>query len=233
MAFLIGVILLIVFILGFYLYIKRKIKDISVKYLGGNSIRKIIEEARLEDEEVPKSLASMESIYLDIIKKDFPEVNINELKRKSEALIMDVYIAIEEKNPDKIENEKIRNFVRRRIKDLGDITVEYKDMTINKTVVSKYEKNSGVATIRTDTSFWYYEIKGNSKKKVQDRVRCEYIYVIDSSKIADKDKQVYGISCPNCGSPITSLGYKSCSYCGSRVVDVVSKVFLINDLVRY
>lgn len=95
MAFLIGVILLIVFILGFYLYIKRKIKDISVKYLGGNSIRKIIEEARLEDEEVPKSLASMESIYLDIIKKDFPEVNINELKRKSEALIMDVYIAIE------------------------------------------------------------------------------------------------------------------------------------------
>ena len=34
-------------------------------------------------------------------------------------------------------------------------------------------------------------------------------------------------------STITSLGEKSCSYCGSGVVDIVNKVWIINDLVQY
>ena len=232
MPFLIGVIILIIFIVGIYLYIRKKLKDISNRYLGGQKIGDIIEKARLEDEEVPKSLASMESVYLDVIKKDFPEVNINELKRKSEKLIIDTYMAIENKDLSKISNEKIKSFVKSRIDDLGKESIKYEELTINKTVISKYEKNSGMATMRIDTSFWYYETYGTKpKKKVQDRVRCEFIYVIDSSKIADVKAIV--LNCANCGSPITSLGYKTCSYCGSGVMDIVNKVWLINDLVRY
>lgn len=82
MFFLIGVILLIAFVVTGYFFIKKKLRDVSNRYLGGSSLKEIIEEARLEDEEVPKSLASMESVYLDIIKKDFPDVNINELKEE-------------------------------------------------------------------------------------------------------------------------------------------------------
>lgn len=232
MYFLIGVIILIVFIVGGYFFIKRKLKEVSNRYLGGSNLKEIIEEARLEDEEVPKSLASMESIYLDIIKRDFPDVNINELKRKNETTIIDTYMAIEKKDVSEIYNDKIRSFVNSRINDLGNESVNYLELTINRTVISKYEKNSGVATMHLDTSFWYYEKRSNgSRKKVQDRVRCEYIYVIDSSKV--EDVKAIGLSCPNCGSPITSLGHKTCSYCGSGVVDIVSKVWLINDLVRY
>lgn len=232
MPFLIGVIILIIFIVGVYLYIRKKLKDISNKYLGGKRIGEILEAARLEDEEVPKSLASMENVYLDVIKKDFPEININELKRKSEKLIMDTYMAIENKDLSKISNEKIKSFVKSRIDDLGKDSIKYEELTINKTVISKYEKNSGVATMRIDTSFWYYETYGlNQRKKIQDRVRCEFIYVIDSSKLSNV--KAIGLNCPNCGSPITSLGYKTCSYCGSGVMDIVNKVWLINDLVRY
>lgn len=147
-------------------------------------------------------------------------------------MIINTYMAIENKDISKVDNEKIKSFVKSIINDLGNEKIKYEELTINKTVISKYEKNSGVATMKIDTSFWYYEKRSDgTRKKVQDRVRCEYIYVIDASKIADS--KVIGISCPNCGSPITSLGHKSCSYCGSGVVDIVSKVWLINDLVRY
>ena len=125
MPFLIGVIILIIFIVGIYLYIRKKLKDISNRYLGGQKIGDIIEKARLEDEEVPKSLASMESVYLDVIKKDFPEVNINELKRKSEKLIIDTYMAIENKDLSKISKEKIKRYVKSRIDDLVKESIKY------------------------------------------------------------------------------------------------------------
>lgn len=233
MWFLIGVVILIGFVVFCYFFVKRKLNDISNKYLGGSNLKTIFEEARIQDEEVPKSLSSMDSIYLEQIRKDFPDVNINELKRMSEKEIINTYRAIENKNVSTIKNEKIKSFVSSVIDDLGDISVSYDDLTIHKTVVSKYEKNGGVATIYFSTSFQYFERKNDgSSKKVQDRVKCEYIYVIDETKV-DNSKKVLGISCPNCGSPITSLGNKNCSYCGSSVIDVVKKTWIINDLVRY
>lgn len=233
MWFLIGVVILILFVVFCYFFVKKKLRDISNRYLGGSNLKTIFEEARIQDEEVPKSLSSMDSIYLEQIKKDFPNVNINELKRMSEKEIINAYSAIENKDASGIKNEKIKSFVNSAIDDLGNIDVSYENLTIHKTVVSKYEKSDGVATIYLATSFQYFERKSNgSSKKVQDRVKCEYIYVIDSTKV-DMSKKVLGISCPNCGSPVTSLGDKNCSYCGSSVIDVVRKVWIINDLVRY
>ena len=233
MWFLIGVIIFILFIVFCYFFVKRKLQNLSNKYLGGYNIKEILEDARLEDEEVPKSLSGMDSIYLEQIRRDFPNVNVNELKRMCEKEILNTYRAIENKNTSNIKNEKIKSFVESRIDDLGEVNIKYNDLVIHRTVISKYEKNSGIATICFATSFQYMlEKSDGSLKKIQDRVRCEYIYVIDSSKL-DKDINVLGISCPNCGSPITSLGEKTCSYCGSGVVDIVSKVWIINDLVQY
>lgn len=233
MWFFIGVIVLILFILFLYFWGKRKFRDLSNKYLGGMSLKNIFEEARIQDEEVPKSLSSMDSIYLEQIRKDFPDVNINELKRSSEKEIINVYRAIENKDVSGITNGKIRSFVSSIIDDLGDKYITYDALTIHKTVISKYEKVGGVATIYFSTSFQYIEKDSNgNSKKVQDRVRCEYIYVIDVKKV-DVSMKVLGINCPNCGSPITSLGEKHCSYCGSGIVDIIDKVWTINDLVRY
>ena len=233
MWFLIGVVIFICFVVFCYFFIKRKLQNLSNKYLGGYNIKEVIEEARIEDEEVPKSLSGMDSIYLDQIRRDFPDVNVNELKRMCEKEILNTYRAIENKDTRNINNEKIKSFVKSKIDDLGNENIKYNDLTIHRTVIAKYEKNQGIATIYFATSFQYIVEKSDgSTKKVQDRVKCEYIYVIDSSKV-QSDINVLGISCPNCGSPITSLGEKSCSYCGSGVVDIVNKVWIINDLVQY
>ena len=56
------------------------------------------------------------------------------------------------------------------------------------------------------------------------------IYIYDSKDIKDK----YGVSlnCKNCGGPIKELGTKTCPYCGTGVVDIMSKTWEINDLYR-
>lgn len=233
MYFLIGIVILILFVIFCYFFVKRKIKLFTLKYLGTSDIKGAIEAAQIEDQEVPKSLSSMDSIYLEQINRDFPDVNINELKRMSEKVIIDCYNAIELKDSSNIKNEKIKSFVNSMINDLGNDSASYDSIKIHKTVVSRYENSAGLATIHFSSSYEYFYKRGNSiSKKVQDRCRVEYIYVIDVDKVSDSQK-VFGLNCPNCGSPIKKLGIKNCSYCGTSIINIVSKSWNCNDIVRY
>ena len=56
--------------------------------------------------------------------------------------------------------------------------------------------------------------------------------IIDENEV-DVSSKVLGLHCPNCGSPITTLGEKQCSYCGSAVLEIISKVFTCNDITKY
>lgn len=232
MPFLIGVIILITFITIIYIYIRIKIKKTLNKY-GLNSINEIIEKARLEDEELPKSLSSMDSIYMPRFKEDFPSVNINELKRTSEKIILEALNAIETKNSKNIKNEKVKAFVDSKIEDLKKSNIKYDSIKIHKTVVSKYEKEKTVATLYLSTSLEYFYHKDNSiKKKVQDRFKLEFIYIIDASNI-EEDKRAFAINCPNCGSPIRNIKTKNCEYCGSNIIDIVKRAWICNDIIEY
>lgn len=229
MGFLIGILILILFIVFCYFFIKRKLKLI----LGTGNIRKIMEEARLEDQEVPKSLSSMDSVYLEQIKKDFPDININELKRMVEKVVLDVYMAIEKKDSSGLSGDKIKSFANSLINDNMGKDIRYDNFKFHNTVVSKYQKSNGIATIYFGTNFEYiYKEYNKIDKKIQDRAKVEYIYVYDTSLVSD-NKKTLGVNCPNCGSTIIDLGNKNCKYCGSLIVDIVKKVWICNDIVKY
>lgn len=227
MIFLIGVLILIIFIVFCYLFIKRKIEGIF-----GTDLGEIIKQARIEDEQIPKSLSSMDSIYMDQIIRDFPSININELKRKCEEHILEFFTSIEKKDSSKIQCSKVRKSCNKIISSYENCEVKYNNFKIHNTVVSKYSNNNGIATIYFASSFEYILVINDKEKKVQDRARIEYIYVVDSEKV-DSSKKLLGLNCPNCGSPITSLGNKSCSYCGTGIVELISKVWNYNDMIRY
>ncbi len=230
MAFLIGVIILIIFIIFLYLFVKFKIKSfLSGLGYSDYNLKDIVESAKLEDQEVPKSLASMDRLYLEQIKRDFPQININILKRQSEKVIIDCFKAIEEKDSSTFTG-KIKSFIENNVAEYND--VKFTNFKIHNTVVSKYENSDGIATIYFSSSFEYILLKNGESKKIQDRVKTEFIYVFDKDRV-DLDKKVLGINCPNCGSPITSLGLKKCSYCGGIVKEIISKVFTCNDIIRY
>ena len=147
MYFLIGVILLMVFCIVGYFFIKFRIRRFLHQFgFSGMSLKDIIEEARLEDQEVPKSLSSMDRIYLEQIGKDFSKLNINELKRSSEKVILDCYNAIENKNSSKLYG-KIKSFVDCKIDDYKDMDISFEGIKIHNTVISNYKKEKGIATI--------------------------------------------------------------------------------------
>lgn len=232
MAFLIGVIILIIFLIIVYIIAKRKIRNFTIKYFGTTNINRIIEQEKIMDEELPKSLSNMDSIYLDKIKKDFPELNINELKSEAEKVILECFNSFEKKDIKylKVKNKKIQEYVINKIDDIKENNLSYKNIKIHKTVISKYEKSSSISTIYFQTALQYdYKENNNNYRLKQDRITTEYIYVINEDKLAKNIKAI-GLNCPNCGAPIKTLNNKVCTYCGSGVLDIVKKSFTINNI---
>lgn len=232
MKFLIGVIILITFLLFVYFYFRYKFRKIAKHYLGTTDIKKVLEKVELENENTPKSLGSMDSIYLDNLKHDFKDININELKRLAESVILEIFNCLQTKDLSKLstKNEKIIAYVKNKLNDFQDTDIS--NMKIHQTVLNKYEKEKGIATIYLATSFEYFKKENGIKKKVQKRIKTEYIYVIDSNQVKGSLKAL-GLNCPNCGAPIKSLAKKVCSYCQTGIVDLVKKSFVLNDIYEY
>lgn len=222
MWFLLGVLILISFIIFVYIYLKNKVKEIL-----GSDLKDIIKQARLEDEELPKSVSNMDSIYMDGLLKDFPEININEIKRLAETNILDILNAVELNNTDKLKG-KMKVLAQTKIEDNKDKKINYDNIKFHKTVLSKYQRNKEIATIIIGCSFEYML----NDKKVQDRAKVEFVYIIDEQEI-DPNQKLIGLNCPNCGSPIKTLGNKYCSYCKTGIKDLVKKSWTCNDVTFY
>ena len=224
MFFLIGVGILV----GAYIVFRKDIK----KFVNTTSdLMDMIKNERLKDETEPKSLSSMDSIYLTQIKKDFPDININEMKREAEKVILDCFNAVEKKDSSGFK-DKLKSFVDEMINDYSDKNIKFNKFKFHKTVVSNYNKDGIVATIRFGSSFEYFLDIDGEDKRIQDRAKVEFIYVIDANEVSE-DKKSLNLHCPNCNSPVTSLGHKTCSYCGTRIVELIKRVFVCNDIKRY
>lgn len=164
-----------------------------------------VQDGELQQEEQPKSLGGMTSIYLPQILRDFPEFNWEELRAAVEAKVQ---IFLETQN----------------VKAAGTVR-------IHKTVISRYQKYGGTASILCETAAEYWPqaetgyVTGGSAHKGQKNQKmmsaqahkkqtvceAELIYVYDSGLSG----AAASVVCPNCGAPVEQLGIKQCRYCGS------------------
>ncbi len=76
--------------------------------------------------------------------------------------------------------------------------------------------------------------RGKRKSEIRDKIRkeqtrynMELIYIQDLSKIKELATAV-GVTCPNCGAPITRLGSKFCEYCGTGITPVDVRVWKLH-----
>ena len=227
------IVLLILIIIFFVL--KKKFQSFLLKYFNTTDLNKVIEESEWEAENTPKSVYGMESVYKDRILKDFPEVNLNEIKSMVEKSVLDTFQAIE--NGDitdfKYNSNKAIAFVKSRIDDYKDKEVKFDQIRFHKTVLSKYENKNGVATMYFQTSLEYYLTTNKKRrKKVQDRYKVDFVYIVDSNQVSDNEKAL-GLNCPNCGAPISDVGVKTCKYCGSGALEIVNRVWTFNNIENY
>ena len=214
--------------------IKNKISDFLMKYFGTSDLSKAIEISEIENSEIPKSISSMEPLLIDRIKNDFPDLNINELKSMAENAILDCFKAVECKKIDKkFDTDKVNSWVTSYINDVKDKNVHFDSIKFHRSAISRYEKKDGIVSMYINSSLeYYYGENGKRTKKIQDRFRLEFIYIIDSSKVI-LGKKGLGLNCPNCGAIIKSLGHKTCDYCGSYVKDIVKRTWYLNNIERF
>ena len=222
-------------IVFFIIFITRRVREFLMTYFHTTSLKQAIENSKIEDENTHKSISSMESIYLDKIERDFPDLNINELKSKAEANIINVLDTIESKDIKNLDNknEKVVAFTQHKIDDLNDKKVSIDNIKIHKTLLNKYELGNGIATITIASSLEYFYKKGSEVgHKIQTRFKTEFIYIVDASKLHNNVKGL-GLNCPNCGAPVKTLGHKHCEYCNTGIIEIVKKVWIINNINEY
>ena len=210
MKLIIALIILIVLI-GALCYAKKKLKELSLQLFGTESIQEGLEKQADEQALTPKSVCGMTRILEPQIEKDFPEFNWEELRAEVEQSVKEL---LETKN----------------VRSAGVVR-------IHKTVISRYQKYNGTASILCETAAEYWtkaENQENSQttarnvrqsakgqhgqndaaqqtRKKQTVCEAELIYVYNSSLSGTAASLV----CPNCGAPVEELGVKKCRYCGS------------------
>lgn len=123
---------------------------------------------------------------------------------------------------------------------------------IHKTVISRYQKYRGTASILCETAAEYWmetesqrnwkavacNVRQSAKersgqngtvqqiRKKQTVCEAELIYVYDSSMSGTAASLV----CPNCGAPVEQLGAKQCRYCGSILEVSGAKAWKIQNV---
>lgn len=230
MPFLIGVLILIGAVIFGYFFIKKKVRDFSAQFFGTSNIKSVIQKLEIEAEETPKSLTGMESLALPLLKEDFPELNINEMKAQCENKILECFKKVNEANTDEhFETQKIENWAKDKISK----STKYDSIKIHRTILNKYQKIDNIATLSFRTALQYiYSDNTVKNKKIQTRFETEFIYIIDSSKLSETQKGL-SLNCPNCGAPIKNLKEKYCVYCNCGIIDIVKKVWTFNNIKEF
>ncbi len=232
-----SIILILLIVIGMIVksYLNKG-KSFLRQYFGTSDLKEVLRQTKLDEENTPKSLSSMDSIYVPRIKKDFPELNINELRRISEKDIIYYLNSIEqgylEKDSEVILSDKVVSSIKSQISDFTDKNVRFDSIKIHRTAISAYSYDGYVATINFNSSVEYVFGLNGESKKVQTKFKTEFIYIVDTEKLPSNIKGL-GLNCPNCGAPIKSVGHKKCSYCGSGVVDIVKRNWILNDIRKY
>lgn len=219
------IILLISTIIITFWCIKKKIENLSLNIFGTKSLQEVFANQEKEYAETPKSLSGMDTILIPKINQDFPYLDINEMKSLAENAIL-LYLESVESNNLKLVNTspKLQNILNTKIKNIANNDEVYSNIKFHRTVVNKYNNSAGTCLITFQTSLEYICKKENLKKKIQTRYITEFIYIYDN-----KNNNI-SLNCPNCGAPIKNLGQKKCEYCGTGVVDILSKTWQLNDI---
>ena len=105
----------------------RKAKSTMKSLFGTDSISELIETRAEEEANTPKSVSGMTTVYAPLIQKDFPELNLIELKGIAEKHLL--------------AHLKKQNFVSARI---------------HKTVIFNYFKKSGTCVIVFQSGVQYF-----------------------------------------------------------------------------
>lgn len=232
-----GIILLcIVLVLaGIAIYVKNKVRKFSRQMFGTDSLTEGWKRQEEELSMTPASVSGMTRILEPQIQRDFPEFNWVQFKNKAEEALRLSLLAISMHSMEQMADmsDALKEQVQGRIleNEASGAREVYDRIRIHQTEIAKYEKKNGrcIITLQSAVEHIHYKEKegrflsGRKELLEQTKYNTELMYIQDENR-ANENHGV-GLTCPNCGAPIKTLGVKRCEYCGSEVVPINMQVW--------
>ena len=91
------ILLIVAGLIFLYFSIKNKIEFFSRRIFGTRNIIEGFNKQEIEYENTPKSLSGMDAVLIPKINKDFPSINIDELKKTAENAIILYFESLKDK----------------------------------------------------------------------------------------------------------------------------------------
>lgn len=217
-------------------------RAISTALSSARAVKRVLEQQADMLEETPKSVSGMTKVFLPQIERDFPEFHWEEFRQKTENMLKAVLRAVDAQDASYLADASgdLRRQVELKLEDLRSAgqREHFKNITVHRTEIAHYRKEGGLCAIVVQSAVGYLHytedekgelVSGNRERKVQTKYNTELVYIQDVSKLADGATAV-GVTCPNCGAPVTRLGSKFCEYCGAGLREVSVRVWSLNKI---
>ncbi len=228
-----------VFVINTKNSIKKAYKDV----VGDQKLADIIQDVEWVESSRPKQVASATNLYMPMIRLHFPHFNWSEYQLKAKNTIKSMLLAMSNHDlsllPQDV-NEDLKNQVILSIQDdeNGGVRTIYDDITVHEVEIVNYKRHSGNCVIKMQASVgcmtWKerdgHMFEGSKVDLKQSKYSFELIYIQDSEKANQTKDTAAGVTCPNCGAPVTSLGSKKCDFCGAALEEYNSKVWRFGTL---
>ena len=231
-------ILAVLLFIALWVYLKIKI---MLRRAGIKNIFKEIKDSSDKIKDNQKSISGMTRLLEPVILEDFKTFNKEELFNRSEKNLRTIFGSLENYSMDGFKDMPLLyDIVKKEIEDMQNdhIKVEFNDIVFNNFAIKNYHKTAAEAIIEIAVSLRYTYKKYKNGKLVkekenyQTRYLIKFIYIIDDV-LFSKSKKVYGITCPNCGAAIKTLGDKNCAYCGAVIKDINLKAWFMSSYNEY
>ncbi|MBE5937414.1 MAG: zinc ribbon domain-containing protein [Lachnospiraceae bacterium] len=232
---------------GLYLFfaIRKTAQKFSKELYGTSDISEGMKKAKQQIADTPKSLSAMTRLELPRIVKDFPQFNYDEMKERAEGVLTGYLLGIQSKSTGTLTDAAITSELRKQLEDkiellkLNNRTEHFNDFKIHRTEISRYIKEKGrcIVTFQTAASALHYVtddndnvITGDRDFREQSRYSISMVYIQNRDIVENNAVDGNSLNCPNCGAPISNLGDKICSYCGTGIVEYNIRVWSFDDV---
>lgn len=201
---------------------------------------RMVEKDDMKLPDTPKSISAATRLELPRLEKDFPEFHWPEWRQRSQNILQMYLEALEHQQISYLKDvgyglsEEVRLAIEEKKEQ--DISEKFDGIKFHATEITRYNKEPFLCRVLIQMSVEYYHTlktsdpkKSIANVKEQHAYELEIVYVQDVSAIGESTMG-YGVTCPNCGAPISNLGEKFCSYCGTAVEPINIRVWTPNKL---
>lgn len=222
--------------------VRSAVGELSQAAFGTRNLAQGLQQQAELLETTPKSVSGMTKIFLPQIEKDFPEFNWAEFRHKTENMLTAFLTAVDRGNSELLEDSsgELRQQLILRLEDgkARGIRERYRNIKVHQTEIAGYRKQNGTCVITMQSAVGYYHYEetlqgemrsGDKERMEQTKYNTELVYIQDVDKAGDQTTGT-GVTCPNCGAPVTRLGSKVCEYCKSAIREVSMRVWALNRL---